>query len=176
MSGNLAIDNARRAGRPRLAERVTMTNLDGTVVELETTHVISSKDVRTGGAIPFRVACPVTVDGVTLIAAGTLAMGVITAVEKCGRCGQPIKMAWNVKEAIAVDGTFIRLQLSVRLSGSEHSRTDDREMVAASLMFPGAPLALLFLSRQRENMVLIRSGERFLASVQGDMEVWPNPS
>lgn len=170
MSGNLATENAGRLGCQRLAERFVVRILNGTVVELETTHAISSKDVRLGDAISFRVACPVIVEEVTVIAAGTVAMGVITGVEKYGRYGRPDKIACSVKEVMAVDGTSIPLQLSVMLSDSEDLRTDEREMAAASLMFPVAPLALVFLSRRREKTV-IRSGLRFRAFMREDIEV-----
>jgi hypothetical protein len=175
MSGNFAIENTRRSGFPRSAEQVAVKILDSTVVELEAVQTISSKDVTEGDAIPFRVARPLIVDCVTVIAAGTVAMGVITEAEESDRYGQPGKIAWDVKELIAVDGTAIPLQLSVRLSASEHSRTDEREMAAASLMFPVASLALLLFATRGENAV-IRSGQRFRAFVRGDIEVWASPS
>ena len=87
MAENLAIENA-SSESSRVAEQVAVKILPSSVVELEAVHAISLKDVRTGDAIPFRVACPVIVDGVTIIAAGTMAMGVITEAETCGRCGQ----------------------------------------------------------------------------------------
>jgi len=173
MFGNLAIETA-SSESSRITEQGAVKLLDSTVVELEVAHAISSKDMRTGDAISFLVACPVIVDGVTVIAAGAMAMGIITGVEKYGRYNQPDKIAWDVKEVIAVDGTSIPLQQSVSLSCSEHSRTDQREMAAASLMFPGGPLALLLLSRQRGNWI-VRAGERFRAFVRGDFEVRSSP-
>jgi hypothetical protein len=169
-SGYLVIEDARGSGLPRLAEQVAVKILDGTVVELEAANALSSRDVRTGDAIQFRVACPMIVDGMTLIAAGTMATGVVTEAEKCSHCGQLGKITWNVKELLTVDGTPIPLQLSVSLIDTEHSRTDEREMAAASLMFPVPSLALSFFTKERNDTV-IRSGQCFRAFVRGDINV-----
>lgn len=174
MSRNCAAENTHLPGSLRLPGEVYVKIPDGSIVELEVAHDISSKNIRTGDAIAFRVACPVIVDGATLITAGRLVTGDITGIEE-GGYDQPDKIAWNVEEVIAVDGTSIPLQLSVILSVSEDSRMNKRELAVGALMFPAAPLALLFLSRQKEN-IAIRAGERFRATVSGDIEVLAQPS
>jgi hypothetical protein len=176
MSRDCAHENTQLSKSLQLCGEVCVKILDGTIVELETVNAISSKDVRVGDAISFRVACPVIAEGVTVISQGTVAMGVITEAARCGRYGQPGKIAWSVKEVIAVDGSSVPLQLSVILRGSEDTGMDDREMAAASLMFPAAPLALLFLHRHVGENAVILSGERFRASVQRDIEVRVPPN
>ena len=129
-------------------------------------RVVSFKTV----VIQFRVARLLDLEGAALIPQSSIVNGVIEEVEKCAHCGQTVGLTWSIAEAKAVDGTSIPLQLLLRLNGHEHSRMEEHELSAASLMFPVSSIALLLSARPRENPV-IRSGQLFYARVREYIEI-----
>ena len=129
------------------AEQVEAVSLAGTVLELETTQSSASAELKQGDAISLRVACPVIVEGVELIAAGTATVGVITRIE-------PSQILLHI-DNVAV---------SVKPVDSEHNADTDKEIAAAALMFPAASLAVALFARRREHAV-VRLGQRFQAVV-----------
>lgn len=168
MSLECADENMRLLGC-ELPDSFSMKILDGTVVELETTQSITSKELKSGDAISLRVASPVA-EGVELIAADTVTIGVITTIDKCGCCDLPSQIFLNISKVATVNGPSISLNLSVRPVRGEHSQAIDHEMAAAALMFPAASLAVALFATQRKDPV-VRLGRRFRALVCGDIEV-----
>ncbi len=169
MSLECADENMRPLGC-ELPDSFSMKILDGTVVELETTQSITSKELKSGDAISLRVASPVLAEGVELIAADTVTIGVITTIDKCGCCDLPSQIFLNINKVATVNGPSISLDLSVRPVRSEHSQAIDHEMAAAALMFPAAALAVALFATQRKYPV-VRLERRFRALVCGDIEV-----
>lgn len=145
------------------AEQLKTISLAGTVLELETTQSIASRALKRGDAISLRVACPVLVEGVELIAAGTATVGVITGIEKCACCDWPIQIFLDIDNVAVAEGRPVSLNVSVRPI-PDHSQATDKEVAAAALMFPAAPLAVALFARRREHAV-VRLEERFRAVV-----------
>ncbi len=165
MSRERAHANATNQGpRPRPEE--THINIpEGTVVELEAARAISPCELDEGDEVSFRVALPLTVDGVVLIAAGAAAVGRVT--EAAAGRGRRADLTWGVKEMTTPDGTTFAVRLSFTLT-YECDEPDGRDAKAAALMFPVAPLALAYGSRQWPSAYIPALGH-CRASVRGDV-------
>lgn len=146
------------------AKQLKTISLAGSVLELETTQSIRSPALKPGDAISLRVVCPVLVEGVELIPAGTAAVGVITGIEKCGCCDWPRQVFLDIDNVTVSEGPPVSLNVSVRAVDNEHSQATDKETAAAALMFPAAPLAVALFARRREHAV-VRLEQRFRAVV-----------
>jgi hypothetical protein len=84
----------------------------GTIVPLELVSSISSSNASYGSIVEFRVLNNVTVNGKTVIQAGSTARGQITRVKKSGLLGQEGAVEINVRNVTAVDGTNVYLSAS----------------------------------------------------------------
>jgi hypothetical protein len=82
----------------------------GTSVEIETAFDISSAYVEEGDAISFRAVGPVRVNGVTVIAASALATALVVKAKKRGHWGRSGRLAWSMRDIVAVDGQRIPLR------------------------------------------------------------------
>lgn len=163
MSRERAHANATNPG-PRPEE--THINIpEGTVVDLEAARAISPCELDEGDEVSFRVALPLTVDGVVLIAVGAAAVGIVTAAA-AGR-GRRADLTWGVKEMTTPDGATFAVRLSFTLT-YECDEPDGRDAKAAALMFPVVPLALAYGSRQWPRAYLPARGH-CRASVRGDV-------
>ena len=81
----------------------------GTLVVLETTAVLTSKEATQGQTIPLRVKYAVLVDGQTVIAAGAPAGGQVTAAAHHKGLGKEGSLAIKPSVVQAVDGQMIPL-------------------------------------------------------------------
>ncbi len=81
----------------------------GTSIPLELVSPLSSKSVQAGEMVDFRVLDDVKADGKTVVAAGSIAKGQITRLEKRGLLGDAGELEVAVKSVNAVDGTTVYL-------------------------------------------------------------------
>ena len=79
----------------------------GTVVPMELVNSLTSKNARSGQMVDFRVTSDIVVDGKVVIAAGSIAQGQITRVEKSGLLGSAGELEVTVRSVKAVDGTNV---------------------------------------------------------------------
>lgn len=61
----------------------------GTVVDLEVAELVSSKTAKRGDRFAIRMVRPIVVDGIVVVAEGTLGVGEVTTVGKPGMSGKP---------------------------------------------------------------------------------------
>jgi hypothetical protein len=92
----------------------------GTPVLLTLSETIASATHERGAKFAFRVAAPVTIDGVTLIPAGAPAEGEVVHSDKPGMLGKPAELTLTSR-AVVLDDRRIQLRGLV-LAESGHSR------------------------------------------------------
>ena len=143
-----------------------------TSVEIEVAHTISSADVEAGSALSFRVASPVRINGVTVIAQGALATGRVVKARKGRYWGRAGQLLWTMESVEAVDGKLIPLQAE---NGGQNGVGRGGEVATKTVitgvllipLFPLAPLALMNGYKRGENAVLAQ-GKRYTVFVRGD--------
>jgi hypothetical protein len=144
---------------------------NGLMVEIEAPFTVSSQEVREGDAISFRVVNPVKVDGVMVIAPGATATARVVKASRGGHFGRAGRLAWTMRDVVAVDGTRIPLQASGRLVGDSHGAKVATQMIITGAIFwIAAPAVLLHGFKRGENAIL-PAGKRLDVSVQGETTV-----
>ena len=109
----------------------------GTAIVLVTSNSFSSDNFAAGEAITASVAAPVVVNGITVIASGALATGVVSRVEDSGMVGQSGKISLEFNSVLAVDGTSVPIVATKTIE--EKSEVAGTVVVSTLL----CPLALL---------------------------------
>jgi hypothetical protein len=144
---------------------------EGTSVEVETAYNINSQEVREGDALSFRVVNPVKVGGVTVIASGATATGRVVKASRGGHFGRAGRLAWNMIEVTAVDGTRLPIQFSGRTVGdSKGAKVATQTIITGALLWPIAPIALLNGFKRGGN-AMIPAGKRFEVFTRGGAAV-----
>ena len=154
------------------ATKLVSVNIpSGLTVEVEAPFAVSSQDVREGDSISFRVANPVKVNGVLVIAPGATATARVVKASRGGHFGRAGRLAWVMRDVTAVDGTRIPLQTTGRLVGDSKGAKVATAMVLTGMVFwVAAPLALLHGFKRGENAVL-PAGKRLEVSTQGEATI-----
>src|SRR5256885_1411587 len=99
------------------SEAVTSTKLRareltipaGTPVEIEAAYSVSSRDMRPGEFLSFRVLVPIRIDGVTLIDPYSLVTARVVQAKRGGHWGKAGKLAWMMQDVVAADLTRVLL-------------------------------------------------------------------
>lgn len=143
----------------------------GTPVEVETAYEVSSANAEEGDAISFRVVSPVKVDGVTVIAAGALATGLIEKAKRRGHWGRAGQLGWSMRDTVAVDEQRVPLQFGRATQGEgKGGEVATKTVVTGVLLWPIAPVALLWGFKKGKNAV-IPVGKRVEAFTSADLVV-----
>ena len=150
----------------------------GTPLEIEAAYTVSSLDVRVEDLISFRVIVPVKVDGLTVIEKYALVTGMVVQAKRGGHWGRAGKLAWIMRDVVAVDLTRVPLQAQRdvpgaggRVTGTSRGGQVATEMIVfGSLMWFAAPLVLMSGFKRGDNAVL-PEGKRFVVYVQKDTAV-----
>ena len=146
----------------------------GTSVEIETAYDTSSAYVEEGDAISFRAVGPVKVAGATVIAPSALATALVVRAKKRGHWGRSGKLAWSMRDIVAVDGQRIPLRFERKAAGEgKGGEVATKTVVTGALLlpaFPIAPVALLWGFKKGRDAV-IPAGKRFVAFVSTDVVV-----
>jgi hypothetical protein len=141
---------------------------EGTPVFLQLAQTISSRRARIGDRLDFEVVEDVTVNGLTVIRAGTMASGSVLKVDgkrPLGLGGQVIIKPDSVELAT---GDRVRLQAQEEFRGGSHTKLMVEGMLVASMIYlPAAPVFLL--SHGSDCTVL--KGSKMTAYVTGDIRV-----
>ncbi|MBA3240224.1 MAG: hypothetical protein H0T60_03270 [Acidobacteria bacterium] len=144
---------------------------DGTKIELEAAYEVSSKNVKAGEAISFRVAAPVMVSGRVVVEMGATATGRVVKASRGGHFGRAGRLAWRMEEVVAADGTRVPLRLDSSVVGdSKGAKVAAKTVVTGVLLWPIAPVALFHGFKRGDNAYL-PAGKRFEAAVNGDASV-----
>lgn len=154
------------------AERSVKVKIpNGVAIQVEAPYDVNSQLVRKGDKISFRVANPVKVDGVLVIAQGATATAEVVIAERGGHFGRAGRLAWAMKEVMAVDGTRIPLQQGGRVVGDSHgAQVATQIAIMSATLFIVAPLALLAGFKRGENAVL-PAGKRVEVATQGETTI-----
>jgi len=150
----------------------------GTPVEIEAAYTVSSRDVRPGDLLSFRVLVPIRIDGVTLIDPYSLVTARVVHAKRGGHWGKAGKLAWAMQDVVAADLTRVLLTAQQKLpskeneiSGTSHGgEVAAKTIVFGALLFPISPLALMSGFKRGEDAILPQ-GQRFVVYVANDTKV-----
>ena len=171
----LAVVEAPRAAAAATAERpvklVAVKVPAGTRVEVESAYRISSQEVRAGDLITFRVVNPVKVGGVTVVEPGAVATARVVKASRGGHFGRAGRLAWEMFEVTAADGTRLSIEAAGRQVGdSKGAKVATQIAITAALLPLAAPIGLLHGFKRGENAYL-PEGKRFDVSVRAEATV-----
>ncbi|HEX5873558.1 MAG TPA: hypothetical protein VFY60_02855 [Pyrinomonadaceae bacterium] len=141
---------------------------DGTPLEVEATHTVSSAEVEEGSAVSFTVVHPVVINGSTVIARGARATARVTKAKKGGSWGRAGTLAWMMQDVIAVDGSKVPLEFSKSTRGDSKGGTVATGVIVTGLLFwPAAP----FWGFKKGKDAKVPAGRRFDVTVHGNASV-----
>lgn len=110
---------------------------DGTEFNVVNQALVSSKTATEGDPVDFKVDEDVLINGVVVIAKGTLVKGEVTNAEHNGHFGKSGKLSIRVSSTTSVDGQQIKLRAARGKSGSDATGST----VALTVLF--GPIGLL---------------------------------
>ena len=96
---------------------------DGTEVAVVTTEALSSKTATEGDPLVFRMDEDLRINGVVVIARGTLVKGYVSNAERNGHFGKAGKVGIRVESTKTVDNQTIRLRASKGREGDSKTGT-----------------------------------------------------
>jgi hypothetical protein len=110
---------------------------DGTEFSVVNQTLVSSKTATDGDPVDFKVDEDVSINGVVVIARGTLVKGEVTNAEHNGHFGKSGKLSIRVSSTTSVDGQSVKLRAARGKSGSDATGST----VALTVLF--GPIGLL---------------------------------
>jgi LssY C-terminus len=117
---------------------------DGTPVELQLAETISSAHAHVGDDVSLIVVRDVSLEGLTVIPAGTIARGSITGIRGRRILGIGGKVSLRVDALQLANGDQIELRGSKEVKGGSRTKLMVGAMIITSLIFlPAAPVFLL---------------------------------
>lgn len=126
-----------------------LTIPDGTPVKLQLAENISSGHAHVGDNVNLIVVKNVSLEGLTVIPAGTMARGSITAIRGRRLLGIGGEVSLRVDALQIVDGSQVDLRGSKEVKGASRAKLMVGAMIATGLIFlPAAPVFLLTLGHQ----------------------------
>jgi hypothetical protein len=141
---------------------------DGTPLEVEATHTVSSAEVEEGSAVSFTVVHPVIINSATVIARGARATARVTKAKKGGSWGRAGTLAWMMQDVIAVDGSKVPLEFSKSTRGDSKGGTVATGIIVTGVLFwPAAP----FWGFKKGKDAKVPAGRRFDVTVHGTTNV-----
>lgn len=143
---------------------------DGTTVKLRLSQTISSADAKTGQEVPFEVMEDIQVNGITVLAKGSTAIGVVTDAQEKRNMGRAGKLDMSISYARMADGSKVALRAVKESKGGSHTGAMTGAMVATSLIiWPAAPFFLFMKGKD----ISIPQGTEITAFVDGDNHLDP---
>ena len=144
----------------------------GTRLDIEAAYTVSSKDIKPGDLLTFRVLVPVKIEDADVIPTGALVTGRVVKAKRGGHWGKAGKLAWLMDDVVAVDLTRVPLTANPdiplgqnKVTGTSHGgEVAAHVAIAAPLLLFAAPLALMSGFRRGEDAILPQ-GKRFIVYV-----------
>lgn len=131
----------------------TLTIPDGTSVRLGLRQNVSSDHSRAGDHLDFVVVRDVSIDGLTVIPAGTMASGTVTKVKGKRLFGIGAEVSLKLDSVELVNGDRVNLRAQMDVKGRSRTKIMAAAMIATGLIFlPAAPVFSLI--RGHESTVL----------------------
>ena len=115
---------------------------DGTEFTVVTVDEITSKTAAEGDPLTFKVAEDVKVDGVTVIAKGSLVKGSVAQAKKAGMMGRGGTLGIRVESATTIDNQKLKLRSTKGKEG------DDKTGTTVALVVLFGPLGFLKKGKQ----------------------------
>ena len=130
-----------------------LTIPDGTPIQLQLAESVSSAHARVGDLLDFVVVRDVSVEGFTVIPAGTVASGSVTGVKGKRFLGMGGKVALKLDSVELANGDRVGLRARMEVKGRSRTKLMAAAMIATGLVFlPAAPVFLL--TRGHDSTVL----------------------
>ena len=120
-----------------LARQDSVVIPDGTEFSVVNQTLVSSKTATEGDPVDFKVDEDLAINGVVVIAKGTLVKGEVTNAEHNGHFGKSGKLSIRVSSTTSVDGQSVKLRAARGKSGSDATGST----VALTVLF--GPIGLL---------------------------------
>ena len=121
-----------------------LTIPDGTPIQLQLSESVSSAHARVGDLLDFVVVRDVSVEGFTVVRAGTVASGSVTGVKHKRFLGMGGKVALKLDSVELVNGDRVGLRSRMEVKGRSRTKLTAVAMIATGLAFlPAAPAFLL---------------------------------
>lgn len=153
---------------PAFGQSASNTLNDGTPIKLRLSQTISSADAKTGQEVPFDVMEDVQVNGITVLAKGSTAIGVVTEAEPKRSMGRAGKLNMTISYARLKDNEKVMLRATSDNKGGSHTGAMTGAMVATSLIiWPAAPFFLMMKGKD----ITIPQGTEITAFVDGDTHI-----
>jgi hypothetical protein len=140
----------------------------GTPVKLQLAQTISSAHTRNGDRLDFEVVEDLTVGGLTVIRAGTMASGSVVKVDGRRPFGLGGKVIIKLDSVGLVTGDRVRLQARQEFKGGSHTKLMAEGMLLASMIY--LPAAPIFLLSHRSDCTVLK-GSEVTAYIDGDARV-----
>lgn len=127
----------------------------GTPVKLQLVKSVSSAHARPGDQLDFVVVREVSVEGRTVISAGTVASGSVTAVKGKRFLGIGGRVAVKLNSVVLANGQRIGLRARMAVKGRTRIKMMAAAMVATGLVF--LPAAAVFLLTRGHDSIVLKS-------------------
>ena len=128
---------------------------DGTPIKLQLAESVSSAHARPGDQLDFVVVRDVSVEGRTVISAGTVASGSVTAVKGRRLLGIGGKVALKLNSVALTNGERIGLRARMAVKGRTRIKMMAAAMIATGLVF--LPAAAVFLLTRGHDSIVLKS-------------------
>ena len=137
--------------------RETLVLADGTPVALQLDQTVSSAHARVGDPLTFIVVHDVTVQGFTVIPAGSKASGSLTRVHGRRVLGMGGKLILSIDSVELANGDHVALSARKEVKGTSHTwRMAAGVAITSIFYFPVAPV---FLLTRGDNCTVLKSTE-----------------
>jgi hypothetical protein len=156
------------AGRAPAADPPEALISGGTPVKLRLTQTVTSTHAHRGDRLNLEVVKDVTVNGFTVIRAGTPALGSVVKVKGRRLLGLGGEVVVQPDSVQLVTGDTVSLQGHREFNGGSHTKLMAEGMIITALIFHPAAPALL-LTHGHECVVL--KGSELTGTIEGDSRV-----
>jgi LssY C-terminus len=141
---------------------------EGTPVKLRLNQTISSKEARIGDRLKFFVTSDLTVDGLTVIPAGSAASGTVIGVKGKRFLGIGGHVIFKLDSVELGSGERIGLTARKEIKGRSHTKRMAAGIIGTSLLF--WPAAFVFLASRGHDSFALK-GTALTGHVEGDVLV-----
>jgi LssY C-terminus len=135
----------------------TLMLADGTPVDLQLEETVSSAHARVGDPLSFIVVQDVTVQGFTVIPAGSKATGTLTRVHGRRVLGMGGKLVLSIDSVELANGDYVALRASKEVKGTSHTWRMAAGVALTSIFY--FPVAPVFLLTRGDNCTALKSTE-----------------
>lgn len=156
------------AAQSTSAVPASLTIPDGTPVELRLSENVSSAHGRVGDRLEFVVVRDVSIEGFTVIPAGTLASGVVTGVKDKRFLGIGGEVSLKLDSVELVNGDRVNLRARLDVKGRSRTKLMAAAMIATGIIF--LPAAPIFLLTRGHESTIVKSTE-ITAQIDGATSV-----